>query len=454
MLHFNFVEQIKVFIFAKYNTYSKMLQKIIFTAFIAGISTTGISAQTGSWKGELKFGGTSLPLVFNFSADGCTMDSPAQGVKGLPTEWMPDASGKVTVRIPAINGTYEGQMEVDSITGKFTQHGYSFPLTLHPGEVKFRRPQTPKPPYPYTTEEVSFANGEATLRGTLTLPKDCTSSTPVLIMITGSGLQNRDEEVFGHKPFAVIADALARQGIASLRFDDRGFGESTGDVVNCTTYDLRDDAASGIELLRKRFKRVGALGHSEGGTIAMMLAGEGKADFAVSLAGMTVSGKELLLAQNRDALAGMGLDQTVTDNYCRHLAEGMDAAMSGKDISPVTDATLPASLAENLNKALMQFGTPYMREFLKLEEGAKLGSMNVPLLALNGTRDSQVDCDKNLGMVKASSKGKAFTVKAYEGLNHLFQHSQTGSQEEYGKIEETISPEVLGDIAKWINGLK
>lgn len=430
-----------------------MSKKIIIAACLVVLSVFGAAAQSGSWKGELKVGGTTLPIVFNFSDEGCTLDSPAQGAKGIPAQWTPDSAGKVAIRIPLINGSFEGSLRGDSIPGQFTQHGYTVALTLHPGEVKLDRPQTPKPPFPYTTEEVSFTNGDATLRGTLTLPEASNEDTPVLIMITGSGLQNRDEEAFGHKPFAVIADALARQGIASLRYDDRGFGESTGDVINCTVDDLKNDAAAGIALLRKRFKHVGVLGHSEGGTIAMILAGDNSVDFAVSLAGMTVSGKDLLLKQNRDALAELGMSATVIDNYCRHLAEGMDSAMAGREIAPVTDGTLPTALTENLNKAFEQFRTLYMRSFLKLSAHESLATSTVPLLALNGTKDRQVGYEENLAEVTAASDGKPYTIRAYDGLNHFFQHAVTGKFDEYGKIDETISPEVLTDIISWIKSL-
>lgn len=430
-----------------------MSKKIIVAACLTVLSVFGAAAQSGSWKGELKVGGTSLPIVFNFSDEGCTLDSPAQGAKGIPAQWTPDTTGKVAIRIPLINGSFEGSLRGDSIPGQFTQHGYTVALTLHPGEVKLDRPQTPKPPFPYTTEEVSFTNGDATLRGTLTLPENSNEDTSVLIMITGSGLQNRDEEAFGHKPFAVIADALARQGIASLRYDDRGFGESTGDIINCTVDDLKNDAAAGIALLRKRFNHVGALGHSEGGTIAMILGGDNSVDFAVSLAGMTVSGKDLLLKQNRDALAELGMSATVIDNYCRHLAEGMDSAMAGNEIAPVTDTTLPTALTENLNKAFEQFRAPYMRSFLNLSAHECLAASTVPLLVLNGTKDRQVGCEENLAEVTAASDGKPYTVKAYEGLNHFFQHAVTGKFDEYGKIDETISPEVLTDIISWIKSL-
>lgn len=427
-----------------------MNKKLYITACLMGISILFASAQIGSWKGELKVGSTSLPIVFNFSADGCTLDSPAQGAKGIPAKWNPDPSGKVSVQIPSINGSFEGTCAGDSIPGKFIQHGYSFPLTLHPGEVKLIRPQTPRPPYPYKTEEVTFSNGNATLRGTLTLPENYNRNTPALVMITGSGLQNRDEEAFGHKPFAVIADALARQGIASLRYDDRGFGESSGDIKDVTVSDLAKDAAAGIDVLLKRFKHVGALGHSEGGTIAMILAGDNKVDFAISLAGMTIPGKDLLLKQNKDALAGMGMSQSVINEYCRCLAEGMDAAIAGNDTKPAADDSLPAALRDNLNKALQQFKTPYMKSFLTLSARESIASSSIPLFALNGTKDRQVECEDNLAVIKSLSYGKPYTVKAYDGLNHFFQHAITGNFDEYGTIEETISPEVLNDIIAWI----
>lgn len=421
---------------------------------MATLTVFGMAAQSGSWKGELKVGGTTLPVVFNFSAEGCTLDSPEQGAKGIPTKWTPDASGKVSVQIPVINGSFEGTLTGDSIPGTFMQRGYSIPLTLRPGEVKLNRPQTPKPPYPYTTEEVSFKNGDAVLRGTLALPENYTKNTPALVMVTGSGLQNRDEEAFGHKPFAVIADALARQGIATLRYDDRGFGESTGDVVNSTIEDFKNDATEGIRLLRNRFKHVGVLGHSEGGTIAMILAADKSVDFAISLAGMTVSGKELLLRQNRDALAGIGLSSDVVDIYCKHLSAGMDAVIAGKVPEPVNDTQLPSALNQNLNKAFQQFATPYMRSFIRLSAKDNLAKTTVPLLALNGTKDTQVDYVNNLAAVKALASSKPFTFKSYEGLNHFFQHAETGSVDEYGKIEETISPQVLSDIIAWIKALK
>ena len=181
------------------------------------------SAQTGTWSGKLDVQGTKLSLVFHLDEEKPTMDSPDQGAKGIPIEVTRTATGSITIKVPSIGATYEGLWLIKQIAGTFKQMG------------AFNRPQTPKGPFPYAQEEVSFSNGEAVLKGTLVLPEGCTRNTPVLIMITGSGLQNRDEVFYEHRPFAVIADAFARAGIATLRYDDRGFGESTGDIINCTT---------------------------------------------------------------------------------------------------------------------------------------------------------------------------------------------------------------------------
>ncbi len=184
-----------------------------------------LKAQTVAWTGKLKVSGVELALIFNIGEESATLDVPDQGAKDIPVEVSRDAVGGITLNVPAINASFKGLWAGKVIAGIFTQHGMSFPMTLTPGAPVVRRPQTPVGPFPYATEDVSFTNGDAVLKGTLTLPDNCDRKTPVLIMVTGSGLQNRDEEMFSHKPFAVIADAFARAGIATLRYDDRGFGE-------------------------------------------------------------------------------------------------------------------------------------------------------------------------------------------------------------------------------------
>ena len=292
------------------------MKRILFSLLLLScFSLCHAQVPSGSWSGTMEVQGVSLRLVFNLSGESCTLDVPDQGAKGIPAEASQTSHGALRIDIPAINAFYEGYQFGEKIIGTFTQHGVSFAMTLTLGVPVRKRPQTPQLPYPYTVQEVSFANGDAVLRGSLVLPESYSRATPVCLLVTGSGQQDRDETMFEHKPFAVIADFLARQGIATLRYDDRGFGESTGDVIHMTTEDLKQDAAAGLALLRERFDCVGVIGHSEGGTIAFMLAAEKKADFIVSLAGMVVSGAQILLAQNRHALQAAGLDEATIESY-------------------------------------------------------------------------------------------------------------------------------------------
>ena len=408
-----------------------------------------VNAQTGAWSGNLEVQGMKLPLVVHLDEDNPTIDSPAQGAKGIPIKVSRTAPDDITIKIPSLGATYMGKFENGKISGTFTQRGIKLPLVLTQGETVVRRPQTPKPPFPYTEEEVSFSNGDAVLKGTLTLPDGWNKKTPVLIMITGSGLQNRDEEVFGHKPFAVIADALARNGVATLRYDDRGFGESTGDAVNCTTEDLKNDALAGIEFLRRRFKKVGVLGHSEGGTIALMLGADRKVDFIVSLAGMVVSGKETLLDQNQYALTQAGYSQQITDEYCDLLSFIFD---NDESLPQQLDASkLPAELKQNLKTVAGQMKSPYMEYFVKSDMRPKLGKITCPVLALNGKKDIQVSYKSNLDALTKGLPAKAKNkILAMDDLNHPLQHCKTGAITEYATIEETISPEVLDIISQWI----
>lgn len=409
------------------------------------------NAQTGSWSGDLEVRGMKLPLVFHLDEENPTVDSPAQGAKGIPIQFTRE-EGRITISVPMINASYEGNFEDNKITGTFKQNGLILPLTLFPGEEKTKRPQTPQPPFPYSEEEVSFSNGDAVLKGTLTLPKNFTADTPVVLMVTGSGLQNRDEEIFEHKPFAVISDALARNGIASLRYDDRGFGDSTGDAVNCTTDDLKEDALSGINFLRQRFNKVGVLGHSEGGTIAIMLAADGKADFIVSLAGMVVSGKETLIQQNHLALTEAGYPEKTVKDYCDLLALVFD---NDESVSQqLNNSDLPLPLKNNLQIVIEQIKSPYMQYFLSLDMRNRLGEISCPVLAFNGSKDTQVSCKENLeALSNGLSNNSLNAIKCFDGLNHLFQHCNTGSITEYATIEETISPDVLVGISEWIKAL-
>ena len=430
------------------------MRKILMILALMTVAAVTLKAQTGAWTGKLKVSGVELALIFNIGEESATLDVPDQGAKDIPVEVSRDAVGGITLNVPAINASFKGLWAGKVIAGTFTQHGMSFPMTLTPGAPVVRRPQTPVGPFPYTTEEVSFSNGDAVLKGTLTLPDNCDRKTPVLIMVTGSGLQNRDEEMFSHKPFAVIADAFARAGIATLRYDDRGFGESTGDVVLCTTEDLKNDALAGVKLLRDRFERVGVIGHSEGGTIALMLAGERQVDFAVSLAGMIVSGAETLLAQNRRAFESAGLPESEVEAFARLLSDTFTAIRTRAPLPSADNYDITDALRKNYAAALPSFRTPYMEFFLGLDLSASLSGITCPVMALNGTKDTQVQCDRNIAALEAGLPSNSRSViRAEDGLNHLFQHCVTGEVSEYKSIEETFSPEVLSEMIAWIKTL-
>ena len=420
------------------------------TSVVFAMMAFAANAQEGTWNGELNVMGNKVPLVFNFSTNGCTIDSPSQGVNGIQAEKTVKDDGTISVKVGMIGATFEGKMTDGEIKGTYVQNGFPLPLTLKPGKLVVKRPQTPVPPFPYKEESVSFTNAQYTFNGTLTLPENYSKNTPVVLMVTGSGQQDRDEELFSHKPFAVIADALARQGIASLRYDDRGWGDKSVNFADFTTDDFRQDAAAAIPLLRKRFNKVGILGHSEGGTIAMMLAAEGKADFIVSLAGMAISGKETLIMQNRQAMSAIGLPKETVDSYCNSISKALDEIASGKKASEINIDDVPVALKPVTIKALQQADTPYIRHFLTVDAGKLLPEIKCPVLALNGTKDTQVDCDANTTRIEKGLTNCKHSIKKIDGVNHLFQHCNTGIVTEYQQIEETIAPEVLQEVAKWI----
>ena len=413
--------------------------KVAFT-FISAILlaiTADIKAQTpdGQWSGDLVLGqGKNLPLVLNIGTGSggkpcCTLDSPVQGAEGIKTEVNVLTSDSINITVPDIAATYAGRVTKDVITGCFTQMGMPFKLDLKRGGVIMNRLQTPQSPLGYTTQEVSFENkvAGAVLSGTLTWPEgyDGKKPVPVVIMVSGSGLQNRDEEVFGHKPFLVLADRLARNGIASLRYDDRGTGKSTGDASKATTSDFMKDAAAGLELLRSmdgKFSRVGVIGHSEGGLIAFMLAADGRTDFIVSMAGTGVKGDTIIAGQSNDALRRTGRPANVT--------------------------------AADIRKQAETGGNAWLRYFVDYDPADVIASTTCPVMALNGTMDTQVRPRLNLDRIKSLIPHNAKnSIKEYDGLNHLFQHCTTGYADEYGTIEETMSEDVMKDIAGWINSL-
>lgn len=419
-------------------------------------------------------GTVQLTIVFNITEAGgggyaCTLDSPDQGVKGLPAGIFVKDDTAVTISVPSLSVTYSGKIDGGMMKGTFTQGGMSFPLDMKPGEIKPNRPQTPEEPYPYATEEVTFINAgdNAALSGTLTYPTDfdkaAKGTVPVVIMVTGSGLQNRDEEVFGHKPFLVLADYLARNGIATLRYDDRGTGKSAGSTADMTTETNMNDALAAVNFARStgKFGRMGVLGHSEGGTIAFMLGARGKADFVISMAGQGVSGDSILLSQNRAMMKSTGVPDEITAAYCTALKSVLTSIAdgTGTDNPEETVAAavkqaggnLPPGASANLVKVI-QTASPWMKYFIAYDPSADIKAVKCPVMAVNGEKDVQVIAAENLPAIRRLLPENGLNmVKEYPGLNHLFQHCTTGMATEYNQIEETMSPEVMQDIAAWIH---
>ena len=406
--------------------------KKIILSFCLLLSWAGAFAQKpieGDWMGKLNLGPQSLTIVLhvNCNAQGeveCILDSPDQGAKGIAVETDYCSSDSISVSLASLALSFQGKLKGDEIVGTFTQY-LSFPLILKRGEEKLNRPQNPVAPYPYKTEEVAFKNvaDGATLVGTLSYPIGYKKGqTPVVLMVTGSGQENRDEEIFDHKPFLVIADYLARHGVATLRYDDRGFGKSTGgDVEHATTLDFMRDAMSGVEFLcaSKLFGKVGVLGHSEGGSIAFMLGAKGKVDFVISMAGIGVKGDTALTAQ-------------------------------ANKIFELTGQSMRFSTHQYRMNAIIK-RSPWLNFFIDYDPSADISKTLCPVMAINGSRDVQVIPSLNLMGIKAHLKPNSKNIiKEYPSLNHLFQHCKTGNVSEYRMIEETVSPEVLEDIVRFI----
>lgn len=382
--------------------------------------------MAGSWYGKAAVTPTvSLNMVVNVDSldpPAVTFDSPDQGAFGIPCGVRFLDSDSIAADIPAIGFSISGRRDGGTLHMRWSQgpHSGTLDMTQTPPEV--RRPQTPQPPFPYSEREVSFTNpGDgAVLAGTLTLPDGAGGSTPVVLMVSGSGLQDRDESLFGHRPFAVLADRLARAGVASLRYDDRGAGKSTGDVTEATTYDFAADAAAGVAMLRGAgLGRVGVLGHSEGGMIAFMLAADPETapDFIITMGAPALPGDSVLYDQTLRALRGAGV--------------------------PEETAMAQSRAVVDKNRG----GNAWIRTFLDMDPASWIRRLGCPALVLYGGLDFQVSPEINAAPMRGMAPGA--DVRVYDGLNHLMQHAVTGMVDEYGKIEETISEDVLNDIVSW-----
>lgn len=416
----------------------------------------------GDWRATVRVSGTALRLVLHLGAR-ATYDSPDQGALGLPAA-MTVENGRVTVLLRGA-GQFEGALSADGTTlsGTLTQGGAAIPVTFERGVfAPARRPQTPRPPFPYTAHEVAYDNPNqpgVRLAGTLTTPPGA-GPFPAVLLITGSGTQDRDETLFEHKPFLVLADALTRRGVAVLRVDDRGIGGSRGGLPGATTADFASDVEAGVAWLRTRPeidpRRIGLLGHSEGGLIAPMVASRDPAiAFILLWAGPGVPGKEVIVDQARTLAMASGaspeqaqqsadLQRKLLDALLaapdRDAAKAsMNAALAGSGTPPVTDATV----------AFM--GAPWYRYFMTLDPAVALRAVHVPVLALLGGKDLQVTPAVNEAALRAALAGNPHaSVEVLPGLNHLFQPARTGAPAEYAAIERTIAPAALERMVDWI----
>lgn len=446
--------------------------------------TTAATAQgiTGDWYGILNVQGMELKVAFHISEteEGytATMDSPQQNAFGIPISDTQFKENVLQLKAPQLGLQYQGTLKDTLVSGIFSQGGMQLPLELSKEkweEKKIVRPQEPKKPYPYLEEEVIFHNmkDSVSLSGTLTLPKK-EGKYPAVILISGSGPQDRNEAILNHKPFLVIADHLTRNGIAVLRYDDRGVAKSTGDFSSATSEDFAEDVKAGIEYLKSRkeidHEDIGLVGHSEGGLIAPIVAAENEdVSFLVLLAGPGLRGDKVLLLQQeliytesgeseekiRETIAtSQGAfdiirnspPQELEANFREYLEQQMD-----KEI--ITDFPEGMDKEKILEKQVESLLTPWFRFFITHDPAETLQKVKVPVLAINGENDLQVASKENLEAIeRALTKGgnQNVTIKEYPGLNHLFQESETGSPKEYAGIEQTISPEVLEDITNWI----
>jgi pimeloyl-ACP methyl ester carboxylesterase len=454
-------------------------------------TATKTSAVVGSWSGTLD-AGAKLRVVFNIQEadDGklkATLDSPDQGATGIRIDQTTFADDELTLTANALRAKFQGKLANGEINGTWQQGTVSLPLVLKRTEKlpEITRPQVPKRPYPYGEREVTVENKAAgvKLAGTLTLPKSGERFAAVLL-ISGSGAQDRDESLLGHRPFLVLADYLTRRGIAVLRLDDRGVGGSTGDLPNSTTDDLAGDALAAVEFLKScpeiDPRRIGLVGHSEGGLIAPLAASRSDdVKFIVLLAGPGVTGEEILYAQG-DLITRAGGGGDAAAKFQRALQEKLFAivkdfeaakATAPRDMPP--DAAevekklaaaitgLSVLLPEEQRKGAQEQAaqqasallTPWFRYFLIYDPRPTLAKVRCPVLAIIGERDLQVPPRQNLPEIEKALKSAGntnYTLRELPGLNHLLQTCQTGAPTEYGQIEETMSPAALSAIGDWI----
>jgi pimeloyl-ACP methyl ester carboxylesterase len=463
------------------------MKSIFATLMLAASALTSINAQNsfeGKWSGTLKIQAVELGLIFNLQQSGegwtATMDSPNQGAKGISVKEVRIVGDSIFLNIPDISFAYSGKKIDDAhIIGSFTQYGKDFDLNLNKGDIitaTKKKPQEPEAPYPYYTEDVNFTNqtDKVTLSGTLSMPKE-KGSFPAVILVSGSGPQDRDEALLGHKPFLVLADYLTRQGFAVLRYDDRGFGKSTGNFSTSNSSDFARDAYAAVQYLKTRKeinkKKIGVIGHSEGGMIATKLAAAYKdVAFIVLLAGPGMSGDQILLQQQEVIGKSSGAPDTLVAETIAANKKIFDIIKSSKDTAVIrsrvttylsniyNDGLLPAEEGKTKEEVVLgkshEILSPWIIYFIQYDPQVDLKLIKQPVLALIGSKDCQVIAKYNLPALKtALEHNKKARVLEMVGLNHLFQTADTGMPEEYATIEETMSTAALETISEWLKSI-
>jgi pimeloyl-ACP methyl ester carboxylesterase len=427
----------------------------------------------GDWMGALDTGAIKLRVLFHIvnTEDGlmATMDSPDQDLKGLPMTSVTRDGTSLRIEAKSIGGAFEGKIAADlmSIEGKWSQGGGTLPLLLKKvkdqAELELKRPQNPVKPYPYREEELTYDNKvqNVTIAATLTIPQG-KGPFPAVVLITGSGAQDRDESLLGHKPFLVLSDYLTRHGIAVLRADDRGTGKSTGDFKTATSADLATDAEAGVAYLKTRAEvnayKIGLIGHSEGGLIAPMIAARNKdVAFIVMMAGTGVPGDQILPAQSEaiEVAGGKNPEEAAKDAVKERamltlVETEKDEAALEKELREKMTGDVPDA---QIGAAIKQLTSPWFRYFLTYDPATALRKVTCPVLAINGELDKQVLPNQNLPPIRKAleeARNKHFEIDQMPELNHLFQTAKTGALSEYAEIEETIAPVALEKMGSWI----
>jgi len=438
-------------------------------------SEAGAQDLTGFWAGKVDLPTVKLTLIFEFAEPGndtVKLDIPEQEANDLIGTILKVNSDSLVFRHEELNRTFYGEFLNDStVKGDWEKNKISIPVTLKKTETppKLKRPQTPQPPFPYLSEDVEYINSKSGLKlaGTLTIPEKA-DGCPAVVMLTGSGAQDRDETIFGHKPFFVIADYFARNGIAVLRVDDRGVGGSEGNIAVSTSEEFADDALAGIDFLKTRkeidSQKIGLIGHSEGGLIAPIAATTSNdVAFFIMMAGPGMTGEEILYEQNDLALHAAGMPEYVIKQN-RAVQKTMFDILKNQSDSALAHRELQIKLSQGFYDGMTDemkaqvdgkikgINSKWFRYFITYNPQPTLSKVKCPVLALNGAKDLQVPVSNLEAIEKAIKSGGNENVKiiAFDNLNHLFQNSTTGAVAEYSQIEETIDPEVLRIMKDWI----